>query len=235
MKIIVVGDIHGDFQVINHLVETERPDIILQCGDFGYFPRLHGVPALDLGGTLLYWCDGNHEDHQVLSNLVLSCPDKSRQDLSKPVEILPNCFYQPRGSTLKLPDGRNVLFFGGADSSDKDSREEGKDWFSDELPGQNDLDRIDSNQKIDIVISHTCPNSFALRKIPPEGYEKGPWLAKAQDPTRLLLDQILRLHAPAKWFFGHFHIHQTGRFQETEWQALSIPLDDGELWWVELE
>lgn len=233
MKIIVIGDIHGDFQVINHLVRTERPDLILQVGDFGYWPRLHGWPprdsALELGDTKLYWCDGNHEDHQSLASLA-----KSGCDLSSSVEVAPNCFYQPRGSVLTLPDGRNVLFFGGADSSDKDSREEGEDWFAGELPGQADLEKLNTDLQIDIIISHTCPKKINLRETPPEGYSAGPWLAKSGDPTRVLLDHVLKLYAPAKWYFGHFHIHQIGQCGKTEWQALAIPLDEGEPWWSEL-
>ncbi|SMF34653.1 metallophosphoesterase family protein [Desulfovibrio gilichinskyi] len=228
MKTIILGDIHGDFQVINHLVTTEQPDIIIQCGDFGYWPHQNGWPPADpplkLGNTKLYWCEGNHEDHEELANIT-----ESGQ-----LEVAPNCFYQPRGSILALPDGRNVLFFGGADSTDKESKIEGKSWFSNEIPAANDFEKLDPNQHIDIVVSHTCPSSFVLRRTPPLGYSKVPWLAKADDPTRDILDLILQKYEPAQWFFGHFHIHQVGKFQNTDWMALAVPLDDEETWWAEL-
>lgn len=228
MKIIILGDIHGDFQVINHLVATEQPDIIIQCGDFGYWPYQNGWPptdpALKLGNTKLYWCDGNHEDHEELAKIA-----ESGQ-----FEVAPNCFYQPRGSVLPLPDSRNVLFFGGADSTDKKSRIEGRDWFSDEIPTAADFEKLDKNLHIDIVISHTCPKSFELRQTPPLGYRKSSWLAKADDPTRDILDLVLQRHHPTQWFFGHFHIYQTGKFKNTTWTALAIPMDDEEIWWTEL-
>ncbi len=228
MRTIILGDIHGDFQIINHLVEMEQPDIIIQCGDFGYWPRKHewppNDPPLKLGNTKLYWCDGNHEDHESLAKIT-----SSRQ-----LEVAPNCFYQPRGSVLTLPDNRTVLFFGGADSTDKSSRCEGESWFSNEIPTKADLNRLDQNLHIGIVISHTCPKSFELRQTAPLGYRKSSWLAKADDPTRDILELILQHYSPAQWFFGHFHIHQTGKHKNTAWKALAIPMEDEESWWAEL-
>ncbi len=228
MKTIILGDIHGDFQVINHLVKTEQPDIIIQCGDFGYWPRKNGWPpndpSLRLGTTKVYWCDGNHEDHESLAEVASS----------EQLEVAPNCFYQPRGSVLTLPDGQNVLFFGGADSTDKSSRIEGDSWFSGEIPTTADFENIENNLHINIVISHTCPKSFELRQTAPLGYRKSSWLAKAHDPTRDILELVLQKYSPAQWFFGHFHIHQTGKFKNTTWMALAIPMEDEEIWWFEL-
>ena len=38
MKVLVVGDIHGDWGKLNSLLTVKRPDIVLQCGDFGWWP-----------------------------------------------------------------------------------------------------------------------------------------------------------------------------------------------------
>lgn len=174
MKIIVAGDIHGDFQAVNSLVQEENPDYILQVGDFGYYPNEHPgwpptEPELKLGNTCLHWCDGNHEDHQSLSQLI-----KVGE-----LEVAPNCFYQPRGTTLTLPDGRRVLFYGGAARGLK-----GEDKFPcEEAPRVEDVENL-KVEGIDIVISHAAPSIFKLPKKPPFGYAKEPWLSKFEEQTQ---------------------------------------------------
>ena len=73
-KILVVGDTHGEWGRLNQLINTKCPDLILQCGDFGWWPKMEVTrPVLygqqkvwHLNGikpkkTRVYWCDGNHE------------------------------------------------------------------------------------------------------------------------------------------------------------------------------
>lgn len=230
MKTIICGDIHGDFQVINALIRDESPDVILQVGDFGFWPNLqdHGWPPdppLLNGKVKIHFCDGNHEDHESLSTLA-----EAGQ-----TEVLPNVHYQPRGSVFTLPDGRNVLFFGGAASGDAWRRTEGRDWFQEEVPSLSDLDKIPDDIEIDIVISHTAPSAFKLRESPPAGYAPIPWMEKHHEETRSLLDILLNKYRPKCWYFGHFHIHQEGFFMQTKtrWTALAMPVEDGEKWWVE--
>lgn len=38
-NILVYGDLHGDWGALNRLISKKHPDIVLQCGDFGWFPR----------------------------------------------------------------------------------------------------------------------------------------------------------------------------------------------------
>jgi len=181
--ILVVGDLYGHFEALNDLVKGKQPDIILQVGDFGYWPP--DDPELELGKTKVYWCDGNHEDHDTL-------------DLIKrtgQLEVAPSCFYQPRGSILRLPDGRRVLFFGGAESMDKAHRNRREDWFPQELPTYLDFAKV-LDAPVDIVISHTAPACFNIEKSPPFGYASLPWLAKFKEPTPKMLDVILELVQP---------------------------------------
>ncbi len=77
---LVVGDIHGEFAKLNKIINRRRDsiDMILQCGDWGYWPKFHGTTYVDRitgkvkiennynvknGKTKIYFCDGNHEDH----------------------------------------------------------------------------------------------------------------------------------------------------------------------------
>ncbi|MBE1427030.1 Icc-related predicted phosphoesterase [Desulfomicrobium macestii] len=238
MKIIIMGDIHADFGSVNQFLNKQKPDIVLQCGDFGWWPHRHGTEKITRNrrfdqysikpqSTKIYWCDGNHENHDDLQERMKAAP-------GQPLEIpVPGCFYMPRGSVLTLPDGRNVLFFGGAMSTDRDGRTEGDDWWAKEVPTVEDLDHARAQVaahggRVDIVISHTGPTRF-LRQLPAK--EINP--ARLMDPTVALLDAVLEEFQPRQWFFGHFHLHAKGVDQGCAWQCLSGE-GLGGTWWVEL-
>jgi hypothetical protein len=187
---MVVGDIHGKWGLTNLLIEREHPDMILQVGDFGWWPRMEGVcwklKGLELGDARLHFCDGNHEDHPSLL-------EHSNQQTA-PAELYKGVVYQPRGSTIQLPDGRTVLFMGGAYSIDGQYRTVGNDWFPvEELISQKDFSRL-PDCKVDIVISHTCPSCMVPVR---ERY--------GTDSCEKALDAILDIYHPSLWYFGHWH------------------------------
>ena len=222
MDIFVLGDIHGEFQKLNTFINRKQPHLILQCGDFGYWPQFDGQYELgnhkrNLAGeiikkrkwyqcsiknksTKIYFCDGNHEDHWSLAKI-------------KSAEICPNIYYMKRGSCLTLPDGRNVLFIGGAESIDKNSRTMGVDWFPEETIRQADIWNL-PDVKVDIVVSHTCPDEFKSDlKINNYG--------KFVDPSQKALSYVLKKYRPALWYFAHFHTYQKGVTRGIQWTALN--------------
>jgi hypothetical protein len=213
---MVVGDVHRDFAALNALMNKKPIDIVLQCGDFGYWPRdkpenVYGrynpnypkdLPAPKVPeGCEVYWVDGNHEDHEILLQ-------------QTELEIWPRAFYQPRGSHILLPDGRRVLFIGGAASHDKQFRTPGYDWFPEEIITQKDLDNIDFSLKYDIVISHTCPKSFGFRSFMHLSDYRD------TDPCETALDIVYHEVKPDLWFFGHWHRNKTGYTDGTRWTTL---------------
>ena len=67
-KILVVGDLHGHFKLLNGLITDEAPDIVLQCGDFAYFwPDRDSRGMIQPNRTKVYWCPGNHEDWATIN------------------------------------------------------------------------------------------------------------------------------------------------------------------------
>lgn len=251
-KIIVAGDIHGAWGPLNSLINRRKPEIILQCGDFGWWPKFHKSRAIDsgeyeditgglinadpwqhhmarrvpkpwdqfgvkAGETKIYWCDGNHEDHWDLI--------EERNYMKAPCEMMPSVYYMKRGSTLELPDGRRVLFIGGADSIDKDGRLLGVDWFPEELISYGDIDSL-PNIDIDIVISHTCPLEFH------DGILRETFVEKIKDPSTHALSHVLERYKPDLWFFGHFHASVIGKYRNTRWWCLNTIGETG--WWVPL-
>ena len=207
-KIIVLGDVHGDHGRLNTFINKRRPKMILQCGDFGYWPNIvpeqknknflkqYAIPKVQ--ETKVYWADGNHENHWALRDI-------------EDDEIWPNVFYMRRGSVLTLDDGRNVLFMGGATSIDKHMRKLGYDWFPEENIDYNDFNNL-PDVNIDIVISHTCPLEFEIKNI---------GLIKMKDPSRVALSEILERYKPSLWYFGHFHHYETGYNNGCRWTCLA--------------
>jgi len=249
-SILVMGDLHCTWQKPNMLMAKHKPSIVLQCGDFGWWPKWHKTThvshgtyrvdpmtgirkaapfnqyGLKPGDAKVYWCPGNHEDWE----------DLNRQADSHnpiPVEVCKNVFYMPRCSTLDLPDGRKVLFMGGAASTDKEWRRYRYDWFPEEVITQADVYNLPEDIDVDIVVSHTSPSWFK-----PELFEKSDdwkqtdsyWLEKFRDPSCLALDVVWERYRPSLWFFGHYHVAKVGKYRNTQWFALNKEMDTG--WWT---
>lgn len=228
--ILVVGDIHAAWGRFNQLIREQQPDMILQCGDFGFWPghRFYD-PATKLqpGSTLVHWIDGNHDDHYAIQARL-----KANQLFLS--DELPDVVFQPRGSIVTLPDGRTVLFAGGAFSVDNRIRLPGKDWFPDlEILTEEDLKRFPDPDsiKIDIVISHTAPNEFSAKGLPLEQWPD--WWDQDKDPSADILSKVLQAYKPSQWFFGHFHLYQEGSYNGCDWYGLDHARGDTR-WWMEL-
>ena len=145
--IYIVGDLHGDFTSLNFLINQKirlnrnlraiaedwkrRGDdfgvVILQCGDFAWFwpgcdsrgAIKNQISFLDGGFVPIYWCAGNHENHDKLDNLFRPGSEADRTGI---VEVDHSVFYCRFGATLRIMPKINVLFAGGAESGDKDWR-----------------------------------------------------------------------------------------------------------------
>lgn len=229
MDILIVGDLHGDWGKLNQLLTVKKPDIVLQVGDFGWWPQMEiettnawsnawsNKKKWNLNGiktkSPIYWCDGNHEEFPYLNNL----------QNNKIHKMYDNVFYCSRGSTLELPDGRIILFAGGADSYDKNLRTPGYDWFPEENITNKQLDKMLSYDKIDIIISHTCPSEFDIY----DGAD--------EDKNRFALDEILYKYDPSSWFFGHWHREKSGIYNKTKWTGLNYPGGYSGRWWTWLK
>jgi len=155
-----------------------------------------------------YWCEGNHEDYSCFQAHETS-------------EIYPNIFHMGRGSTLMLPDGRTVLFMGGALSVDKAWRTPGYDWFHEETITTCDLDRL-PDVHVDIVISHTCPVEFEI--LDDDKLDR--------DICQQALSHVLAKYHPSLWYFGHFHRFKKGYTMGCSWTALTMAGCSN--WWEHL-
>jgi len=232
VKILILGDLHAEFGELNRIINKHQPDAVFCCGDFGYWPPdVNGAEdykeyfnfSLDKiknHNTKVFWIPGNHEHWDHLQ-------DHYYRNAIAPAEMAPwsNIYFCPIGSVVNLK-GINFLCVGGANSQDKEWRTPGMTWFPQENLDLGDYEFIEKNIKgikIDCVISHTCPRDFALKTDYPE---------KFSDPNRHVLNKILHLFNPDKWFFGHWHNYERGQFQDTKWCMLDHSKGHTR-WWID--
>lgn len=202
-SILVIGDLHGKFKLLcNYLNSISKNyDYIFCTGEFGYWPEFCDFNDLKLSeNTKFYWCDGNHERHDLIKNI---CNN----------EISKNIFYMKRGSVLTIND-KNILFFGGANSIDYKNRTPGIDWFPEENISINDMNNL-PNKKIDIIISHTCPLEFDISK---HFYL---YDNKETECNRKYLSEILKMYNPYLWYFGHWHKSMEYKYKNTKFIGLN--------------
>jgi len=224
-NVMVVGDLHGEWGELNTLINKRSPDIILQVGDFGWWSHFHGKKGLGRKGrifdqfgikpqdTKIFWIAGNHENWDDLNCITDDTP----------YEIQDNVTYCPFGTVIEI-DGTNILMCGGAESTDKDGRTEGIDWWRSEIITQEEMDRL-PDCRIDVVISHTIPRFF---------FESASWTwyhERYNDSSTYALQLIFTKYKPKKWYSGHFHHFHQQTINDCEWTSLSYPrsLDQ---WWI---
>lgn len=237
--IYITGDLHGGASSYHITAARFRPakrgDIVFCCGDLGgvWWPDYHTNPRhrrnedFFLESTLrqrVTWLavDGNHENFARLFGGEFPIVEIYG---GKAYQIRPNVYYLKRGEIFTI-EGITFLAFGGANSHDRfgcmvpsmawgggydrvPPRTEGKDWWPQEIPSQDDFENAcrnleKVNWQVDHVISHTCPLSQRPHFLKS---------SRVPDPTEDMLQQIYEKLTFKSWHFGHFHHNeQVGKF-----------------------
>lgn len=233
MRIVYVGDIHGNFNALHRLIKISNGDVVITVGDFGFWrAKLMGFndhqyihQYFDRFPVPVYFCDGNHEDHDQLTQLVAAHGNAG------PIDVGNNVFYMPRGSTLNL-GGLNHMFIGGAYSIDRHARLEHVTWFEQEQLSSRDLVNIDLNQHIDVIISHTCPLRTLKTVCDSVNIDIGNVTVKS---TEKLLDQVFDIYTPRRWVFGHWHGHCQFELDRCQFTLLDMIRQDNDTWFDVVE
>ena len=200
-RILVAGDTHGNTKWVRHLTDVAtRNDcpVIIQVGDFGYFPVHPDGPrfltatdrACAANGVDLWFIDGNHDDHTSLAKL---------EHGHVPVNVAEHVTYLPRGTRLHL-GGRTFGFLGGAFSVDWRYRTAGIDWWQHEVTDTDDVLRL-GTERLDVLIAHEAPAGIALSsswKLPAEDQVRA-------DEVRALVAQAATATSPGLVIHGHWH------------------------------
>lgn len=186
-KVLIIGDVHGKiggyFDRLDEFVDQPGEDLYsLQLGDFGFSDtylqrerRFEKSWKYDSENHLFF--GGNHDDYDNYGEV------KGALGHFGGVRFIPNSF-----------------FVRGAKSIDEKSRTAGHNWWPEEqLNWKQSKEALDEYIKMepDHVFSHEAPQLVAGRFFP----------SKENHPTNTgkLLQEMLDVHQPKTWTFGHWH------------------------------
>lgn len=204
--IYITGDIHGDYNDFMNRIrqhKISKGDIVIVCGDFGFvwdIPENRWVlTKLTAEPFTIAFVDGNHEDF----NLLYTYPVIDWNG-GKVHKIADNIYHLMRGQRFII-EGKSFFTMGGAYSTDKARRTEGKSWWKQELPDNNEYKIAEEtlkscNYEIDYVLTHTVPQSV----IHYLGFVPDMHDAELTGYFEWLYGELKF----KKWFAGHFHVNQ---------------------------
>jgi Icc-related predicted phosphoesterase len=121
--------------------------------------------------------------------------------------------------------GLSFFFIRGAFSIDKYFRTPGYDYFYDEeLTSQEleDAKRLYCSIKPDLVLTHDAPRAIVdIISSPGALVAFGVNPETFQTRTQNALQDMIELHQPKKWVFGHFHQSVVVKYKGCEFQCLN--------------
>lgn len=204
--LVVAGDWHGDLGWAIMVIRSAARDgvsTMLHVGDFGldwpgakrgrYETRLNKY-LLEFGMTLVV-SGGNHDNWETLEKLPMEADGLAT--FRSNIRVL------PRGGRTQI-QGLVVGALGGAFSVDQEHRREGKDWWSNEEPTQEEADKLIAAGSLHVLITHDAPAGVPLKA----DYELPPETSSRAEQTRVLLREVVDSLAPAHVFCGHWHQRQ---------------------------
>lgn len=197
--IYFLGDLHGDFAKLDVLRQQVEPDdVIIQVGDFGFYP--HTLANLSLEGfpCKVFAIDGNHEDYPFLAELV------NRDEVS---EFRPNMFYVPRGTVMEI-EGQLIGFLGGACSVDISRRKPYGRWYEEETITEDELQRlVDAvgDRQLDVLVAHAAPPELIRRNFAPLSHEYWGLPVDWVDHSSNRVAEAISTLNPKKFVCGHMH------------------------------
>lgn len=214
----IAGDWHGNVPAsLNAVNEMSRHlgdnGPIFQLGDFGYWPMDNGESVyVDMlsealknnGDRQLFFLDGNHENHPALKAKAdyYSCDLNSSLNSDRIIPIAPNITWFARGTRFTL-GGRKWLVVGGAASVDRAWREEGFDWFPEELITDEQERMISDAGHADVLLSHDRPSEAYLSLPAGIWPDKDIAIANAH---RERMQRICDSVQPSYIMHGHYHM-----------------------------
>lgn len=200
-NILLLGDTHGDLSSATGAVQMAQEkgcQVILQLGDFGFMGQ--GVDkfthklnrALAKAGIVLYWVDGNHENHDRIERLSPG-PDGTHQ-------IETHIYHLPRGFRWEW-GGVRFLALGGAYSIDKASRKEHVSWWPQERITEADIIRC-GDAPTDVLVCHDVPWGV---DDPYGSYRENKNLFPESNRNRQALRAVVEATQPRLVVHGHTH------------------------------
>lgn len=205
-RLLVAGDTHGNARWVSRLCERASAlgcRAILQLGDFGWWlPERQGElflaqadASLSFYGLVLFWVDGNHENHTSLRQHARW----AERDQSGAVVTSERTRWLPRGHRWSW-NGVRFGALGGAFSIDWHLRTPGVSWWPEEITTDTDVAVI-GDEPLDVLVTHDAPAGFpANHPIRVDPADE----ARSYD-VRLRLADAVEATRPRLVLHGHWH------------------------------
>ena len=211
--IYITGDKHGDYRDVFdfcYKYKTDINDILIVLGDAGINYHLDEFDYIlknklrELPITL-FCIHGNHEERP--ENIKKYNTKKFHNGIVYYEEEYPNILFAKDGAIYDF-NNLKTLVIGGAYSIDKNYRIlMGYNWYPSEQPSDEIKKMVrdvlrEVNNKVDVILSHTCPFKY----LPYEAFISGVDQTKVDKSTEEFLDEIENNTKYNTWYCGHYHI-----------------------------
>lgn len=202
MKLGITGDTHGDLN-FKRIFQARRLGYthLIICGDFGYVwdgsrKEQKQLDYLSKIGVKVLFVDGNHEGFSTLNSYPII-----EMYGGKVHQIRDNIIHLMRGEYYNIDD-KTFWCMGGANSTGKEYRKEGKNWWKDEMPSNEELQYGFYNLKqydmnVDYIVTHTCDSNTIKELCNGDTYRV--------DKLTEYFSNILENTKYKHWYFGHMH------------------------------
>lgn len=211
-NVYVTGNLHGKLGIErlsedNFIEQNELSinDNLIILGDFGLIwdNNIEDEMILDELDKKQYnilFVDGAHENFTLLNDY-----DVVELYGGKAHKIRDNIYHLIRGEVYVI-GGKKYLVFGGGESEDKDFRVEGKTYWKEEIPNEEDWNNLNNNLKkhnnyVDYVLTYTPPSSD-LKLI---GAEYGINLGSGNSINKTL-EELSKNVKYKKWIHSYYHL-----------------------------
>jgi predicted phosphodiesterase len=192
MKLRVIGDVHGYWNRYRDVIYRDMVDQnienSIQVGDLGMGFTSHSEWAPDSAAAFdKRFSKGNHRF--------------IRGNHDNPTEVKKSKHYIPDGFTETTDLGNKIMYIGGAWSIDWEYRTMDVDWWVDEELSIQELNFFIEEYKDlkpDVMITHTAPLGIPAG---PMGIRL--WGSGAR--TEHAFQEMIEIHRPKLWIFGHWH------------------------------
>lgn len=210
--IYITGDKHADFREVFYFCydnKTTLYDILIVLGDAGinYYASEKDYMLKNslLQYPITFFCiHGNHEERP--ENIESYKTKKFHNGIVYYEENYPNILFAKDGEVYNF-NNHKVLVIGGAYSVDKFFRlARGYNWYESEQLNEKTKNKVkkvlkDLNNKIDIILSHTCPYKYLPREMFLEGLDQ----STVDNSTEYFLEKIEESTDYTLWYCGHYH------------------------------
>ena len=227
--IYITGDKHADFREVFYFCyanETTLDDILIVLGDAGINYYANDKDKALKNSLRINYCanekdyilknslseypitffciHGNHEERP--ENIKTYKTKKFYEGIVYYEEDYPNILFAKDGEVYNF-NNHKVLVIGGAYSVDKYFRlASGYNWYESEQPDAKTKNKVkkvlkDLDNKVDIILSHTCPYKYLPREMFLEGIDQ----STVDNSTEYFLDEIEESTDYNLWYCGHYH------------------------------